>query len=177
MLRGKVSAEKRGPATKNPWVSRKGEKGKGARELRERVAQRGTVRVVPAWLPSLEWWAIAAMRAPMQSSDGEGRGRDRVVCRPDAYYALPLSLSSLLCINRGTIANPESGVGSRPGRLQILSYPLHLAPWWLCARRESTYLSRHPPVYYDPSRGVKLLKYIIYTIGIQAVHSFFFLEF
>lgn len=38
--------------------------------------RQGFGRFVPAWLPSLEWWAIAAMRAPMRPSGG-----DRVVAR------------------------------------------------------------------------------------------------
>lgn len=122
---------------------RRGRRGGRRERTTERVAQRGTTRVVvPAWLPSLEWWAIAAMRAPMQSNEGEGGGRQGGVRRPDAYYAFSLSLSSSLCINRGTIANPESGVGSRPGRHQILSFPLQLAPRWPCARRKSTHSSR-----------------------------------
>ena len=37
---------------------------------REREVGGLACRFVPAWLPSLGWWAIAALRAPMRSVEG-----------------------------------------------------------------------------------------------------------
>ena len=44
------------------------------RRDRTREGAKGVGRFVPAWLPSLGWWAIAAMRAPMRLSGGAETG-------------------------------------------------------------------------------------------------------
>lgn len=54
----------------------------------------GVGRFVPAWLPSLGWWAIAAMRAPIAT---EWRGRDRV---PAMHRLCTLTMHRLCTITR-----------------------------------------------------------------------------
>lgn len=69
------------------------------REVRETERQNGRTlkgvgRFVPAWLPSLGWWAIAAMRAPIAT---EWRGRDWV---PAMHRLCTLTMHRLCTITR-----------------------------------------------------------------------------
>lgn len=93
--RGEVSAENRATSRGR----KRGEKGEREREVRETERQNGRTlkgvgRFVPAWLPSLGWWAIAAMRAPIAT---EWRGRDWV---PAMHRLCTLTMHRLCTITR-----------------------------------------------------------------------------
>lgn len=125
-------SRKAGTGDKEPvgLVEKEGEGREGERS--ERTARkggfsRGTVRVVPAWLPSLEWWAIAAMRAPMRSSDGAGKGRSRVVCADrmptmhSLYLSLPYYASTVALSRIPKVGLARGQVGSRFCRTPYIS--------------------------------------------------------
>lgn len=138
--RGEVSAENRATSARG-WQREKERKERGGGERYDRETERegvkggGVGRFVPAWLPSLGWWAIAAMRAPMRPSGGAETGYP-LRCTD---YALSLCTDYALSPDPG-----EWGVGSRPGKLQVLSSLLRL-PAYMRLRNQAT-LSSPPPL-------------------------------
>lgn len=141
MLRGKVSAEKRGLARQRVRRPRRGARREG--NCRERMAQRVTKkeggqssRTCVAIITMVGHSCNAGAYATEQRVAGWCTLAGYLLCIDYAFslsLSLPvsfcLSRSLSLCINRGAIASSGSGIGWRPGsRLQVLSTLLRLTP-------------------------------------------------
>lgn len=100
----------------------------GRAETGREGAKEGVGRFVPAWLPSLGWWAIAALRAPMRPSGGADTG-----------FPLCTDYALSLCTDYALSGGSGSGVGSWPGKLQVLSSLLrYYVPAYIRLRNQAT---------------------------------------